>query len=114
MSGNIMPDNGTKRRENIHRMPERCRIFVPVSKGNWGKKEYIKSETCRPPDWPIFVPVSKGNWGNKKEDYIKCETCALAAWLSGHRVRLQNRRSRVRIPPGCKVFRNLYIAVLLS
>jgi hypothetical protein len=26
------------------------------------------------------------------------------AWRSGHRVRLQNRRSRVRIPPGCKVF----------
>jgi hypothetical protein len=29
---------------------------------------------------------------------------ALAAWYSGHRIRLQNRRSRVRIPPGCKVF----------
>jgi hypothetical protein len=27
---------------------------------------------------------------------------ALAAWHRGHRVRLQNRRSRVRIPPGCK------------
>jgi hypothetical protein len=25
---------------------------------------------------------------------------------SGHRVRLQNRKSRVRIPLGCKVFRN--------
>jgi hypothetical protein len=34
----------------------------------------------------------------------------MAAWHSGHR----NRRSRVRIPPGCKVFRNLYISVLLS
>jgi hypothetical protein len=32
---------------------------------------------------------------------------ALAVWHSGHRVRLQNRRSRVRIPPGCKVFRAL-------
>jgi hypothetical protein len=39
---------------------------------------------------------------------------ALAAWQSGHCVQLQNRRSRVRIPPWCKVFRNLYIAVLLS
>jgi hypothetical protein len=29
---------------------------------------------------------------------------ALVARHSGHRVRLQNRRSRVRIPPGCKVF----------
>jgi hypothetical protein len=29
---------------------------------------------------------------------------ALAAWYSGHGVNLQNRRSRVRIPPGCKVF----------
>jgi hypothetical protein len=29
---------------------------------------------------------------------------ALSAWHSGHRVRLQNRRSRVWIPPGYKVF----------
>jgi hypothetical protein len=36
-------------------------------------------------------------------------------WHSGQRVRLQNRRSRVRIPPGCMVFRNLgNLAVLLS
>jgi hypothetical protein len=33
---------------------------------------------------------------------------ALAAWHGGHRFRLQNRRSRVRIPPGCKVFRVSY------
>jgi hypothetical protein len=39
---------------------------------------------------------------------------ALAAWHSGKRVHLQNRRSRVRIQPGCKVLRNLYSAVLLS
>jgi hypothetical protein len=32
----------------------------------------------------------------------------------GHRVRLQNRRPRHRIPPGCNVLRILYIAVLLS
>jgi hypothetical protein len=38
----------------------------------------------------------------------------MASWQSGHRVRLQNRRSRVRIPSGCEVFRNLCIAVLLS
>jgi hypothetical protein len=31
-----------------------------------------------------------------------------------HRFRQQNIRSRIRIPPGCKVFRNLYNAVLLS
>jgi hypothetical protein len=31
---------------------------------------------------------------------------ALAVWHSGHRVRLQNIRSRVRIPPGCKAFRS--------
>jgi hypothetical protein len=36
------------------------------------------------------------------------------AWHSGHRVRLQKRRSQGRIPPGCKVLRSLYIAVLLS
>jgi hypothetical protein len=29
-------------------------------------------------------------------------------WQSGHRVRLQNIRSRFRIPPGCKVFWALY------
>jgi hypothetical protein len=28
-------------------------------------------------------------------------------------VRLQNKRSRVRIPLGCEVLRNVYIAVLL-
>jgi hypothetical protein len=33
---------------------------------------------------------------------------------SGHRVRLQNIRSGVRIPPGWKDFGNLYITVLLS
>jgi hypothetical protein len=33
---------------------------------------------------------------------------ALAAWYSGHRVCLQNRRSRVRIPSGCKVFLGIY------
>jgi hypothetical protein len=35
------------------------------------------------------------------------------AWHRGHRVHQQNRISRVRIPPGCKVFRNLYIAVFV-
>jgi hypothetical protein len=39
---------------------------------------------------------------------------ALVAWHSGHRVRLQNRISRVQIQPGCKVSRILCIAVLLS
>jgi hypothetical protein len=38
----------------------------------------------------------------------------LAAWHSGHRIRLQNSRSRIWIPPWCKVFRSLHIAVLLS
>jgi hypothetical protein len=37
----------------------------------------------------------------------------LVAWHSARRVRLHNRRSRVRTPPGCKVFRSP-IAVLLS
>jgi hypothetical protein len=30
MSGKLLPDNRTKKRKNIHRMPERCRIHVPV------------------------------------------------------------------------------------
>jgi hypothetical protein len=39
----------------------------------------------------------------------------MAALQSGHRDRLQNRRSRVRIPSGVsKIFRSLHIAVLLS
>jgi hypothetical protein len=38
MSGKLLPDNRTKRRKSIHRMPERCRIRVPVSKGNRGNK----------------------------------------------------------------------------
>jgi hypothetical protein len=39
---------------------------------------------------------------------------ALLAWHSGHRVLLQNWRSWDRIPQGCKVFRSLCNAVLLS
>jgi hypothetical protein len=39
MSGKMLTDNRTKRQKNIHRMPERCRILVPVSKGNWGNKK---------------------------------------------------------------------------
>jgi hypothetical protein len=34
--------------------------------------------------------------------YMKFRQLALAAWYNGHRVRLQNRRSRVQILPGCK------------
>jgi hypothetical protein len=49
---------------------------------------------------------------SKQQTWIFIE--ALAAWHSGHRVRIPNRWSRVRIPPGCKVFRTLYIAVLLK
>jgi hypothetical protein len=37
-----------------------------------------------------------------------------AARHFGLRVRLQKKRSRFQIPPGCKVFRSLNIAVLLS
>jgi hypothetical protein len=37
---------------------------------------------------------------------------ALTAWCSGHRLRQQNRRSWVRISPGCKVFRTFYIEML--
>jgi hypothetical protein len=39
MFGKMLPDNRTKRQKNIHRMPERCRNLIPVSKGNWGNKE---------------------------------------------------------------------------
>jgi hypothetical protein len=35
----MLPNNRTKRRKNIHQMPERCRILVPVSKGNRGNKK---------------------------------------------------------------------------
>jgi hypothetical protein len=45
---------------------------------------------------------------------IKVFWIGLAAWHSGHCVRLQNIRSRVQIPQGCIICRSLYIAVLLS
>jgi hypothetical protein len=48
---------------------------------------------------------------SNKHYYCMCERknrfLAMAAWHSGHRVRLYNRRSRIRIPPWCKVFRSL-------
>jgi hypothetical protein len=37
---------------------------------------------------------------------------ALAVWHSGHRVRLNNRRSRVRIPLGGKLFVSLCIIIV--
>jgi hypothetical protein len=41
--------------------------------------------------------------------------CAARCRTTSHYIKQQaHRRSLVRIPPGCKVFRNLYIAVLLS
>jgi hypothetical protein len=33
---------------------------------------------------------------------------SMAAWRSGHRIRLRNNKARVRIPPGYKVFRETY------
>jgi hypothetical protein len=64
---------------------------------------------------PLFLNITDKNRTNTS---FKVIFIALTVWHSGHRVRLQNRRSRirfrVRILPGCKVFRNLYIAVLCS
>jgi hypothetical protein len=37
----MLPDNRTKRQKNIHRMPERCRNLIPVSKGNRGNKKRV-------------------------------------------------------------------------
>jgi hypothetical protein len=59
---------------------------------------YLVASKC----WQYLAPLARNS------------SQALAAWHSGHCVHLQNRRSRVWIPPGCVVFRNLYIAVLLS
>jgi hypothetical protein len=44
-------------------------------------------------DWNKSSPL-------ERQTFTKC---SLAAWHSGHRVLLKNRRYRVRIPPGCKV-----------
>jgi hypothetical protein len=41
-------------------------------------------------------------YGRKKLEQMSRKN-ALAAWHCVHRVHLQDRRSRVRIPPGCKV-----------
>jgi hypothetical protein len=53
------------------------------------------------------VHVTVDFWVNKKNKIV------LLPWrrgiCSGHRVRLQNGRSRVQIPPGCKVLGNLYV-----
>jgi hypothetical protein len=45
--------------------------------------------------------------GAQREPGVNVINVALAAWHSGYRVSLQNRRSRVRIPPGCEVLRVL-------
>jgi hypothetical protein len=50
----------------------------------------------------------------KHLQFTSLQFSALAAWHSGHRFRLQSRRSLVPIPPGSKVFRPFCIAVLLS
>jgi hypothetical protein len=44
-------------------------------------------------DWNKSSPL-------ERQTFTKC---SLAAWHSGHRVLLKNRRYRVRIPPGCEV-----------
>jgi hypothetical protein len=59
----------------------------------------------------IIANVAKNGF-NKKA--IKLSIFVLAPWHCGHHVGVQNRISRVRIPPGCKVVRFLYIAVRLS
>jgi hypothetical protein len=51
----------------------------------------------------------QNSWGQ----FYEISQC-LAAWHGGDQVGLQNKKSRVRIPPGCKVFRSLYISFLLS
>jgi hypothetical protein len=37
---------------------------------------------------------------------------ALAAWRSGQRIRPKEKKTRVRIPPGCNAFKSVYIDVL--
>jgi hypothetical protein len=34
---------------------------------------------------------------------------ALAAWRTAHLIRLRNKKTRVRIPPGYKVFRDFMV-----
>jgi hypothetical protein len=62
----------------------------------------------------IIVPDVQHFNGIFAFKYITFYRFALVAWHSGHYIRLQNRISSVRIPPGYKVFKSLYIAVLLS
>jgi hypothetical protein len=50
------------------------------------------------------VVVTGSRFWRESEILKSSKVFALAAWHSGYRVRLQNRRSRVRIPPGCTEF----------
>jgi hypothetical protein len=45
---------------------------------------------------------------NGLDNIVRIKSYAPAAWQSGHRVRLQNRRSRVRLPSGRKVLGLIY------
>jgi hypothetical protein len=43
-------------------------------------------------------------WGRSGIDFKEFDR-ALAAWRRGHHIRLRNKKTRVRIRPGYKIFR---------
>jgi hypothetical protein len=59
--------------------------------------------------WAIFSQTHQVTLARAYKFFV----VAPAAWRSGHHIRHRNEKTRVRIPPGYKVFRETYVAVLL-
>jgi hypothetical protein len=81
----------------------------------WQSVIWMSTNERSTKDWQCFGNSFKFDIALPWNDTYKfnigmyiCPLFALAAWYSGHRVHLQNRRSRVRIPPRCKVFLGIY------
>jgi cell division protein FtsW (lipid II flippase) len=61
----------------------------------------------------VFIWYSFSGFGIMHQEILATlVVLVLAAWHSGHRVNLQDRRSRVRIPPGCTYVRFLGLNTL--
>jgi hypothetical protein len=54
----------------------------------------------------LWHTAMRGHFGKRHfVNFLINALWALAAWRSGHCIRLKNEKTRVRIPPGYKVFR---------
>jgi hypothetical protein len=55
----------------------------------------------------VFLLSAKKTFQMKLLWNINSIMQCFVTWHWGHRVRIENRRSQLRIPPGCKVFYTL-------